>query len=284
MTTHKRTRRLVRTLATAAVAALAVTVLASGGSAARAAVPSNTAPPTVSGTAQEGQTLTVNEGTWTGSPTFTYAWLRCDKDGGSCATISGANAKTYMLKTVDNANTLRARVTAHNADGSASATTVPTGVVAAAQPTTSTTTTSPQPNPNGCAPGQSSGTVQIANVSLPQRLLVDHFSVSPGVIHSNTNDLTVQVHVSTTCGASVSGALVYAAGVPFNQFSIPSEQQTDANGTATLTMHRLGGFPAARQQHLFVMMIRARKAGENVLAGVSTRRLVSSRVDLRTAV
>src|SRR5262249_52782216 len=161
-------------------AALAVTVLAAGGSAARLAAPTNTAPPTVSGTAQDGQTLTANDGTWIGSPTFTYAWLRCDKDGGSCSTISGANSKTYMLKTVDVANTLRARVTAHNADGTASATTVPTGLVAAAQTTPSTTTTpttSTTPGGNGCAPGQSSGTVPITNVSLPQRLLVDRFSV-----------------------------------------------------------------------------------------------------------
>jgi len=268
-----------RTIAALAVAALALMALATGGSAARLVAPTNTAPPTISGTAQENSTLTTNEGTWTGSPTFTYAWLRCDKDGGSCSTISGANDKTYTLKTVDNANTLRVRVTGRNADGSNSATSVPTGVVAAAA------APQPAPSPNGCT-GQSSGsgTVQISNVALPQRLLIDHFSVNPGVVHRNTNDLSVQVHVTTTCGGSVSGALVYATGVPFNQFSIPSEGQTDANGMVTLQMHRLGGFPAARNQHLFVMMIRARKSGENVLAGVSTRRLVSSRVDLTTAV
>jgi hypothetical protein len=290
MSNRKRVLSVAGVAVLVAAAAASLGGFAARGGAAAAVGPANSSPPTVSGTVREGSTLTASTGSWNGAEpiTFTYAWLRCDKDGGSCSTISGANANTYPLKTVDVANTLRVRVTAHNADGTVSATSVPTAVVAAAQTTPSTTTTSTTttttPNANGCAPGQSSGTVPITNVSIPQRLLVDRFSVSPGVIHRDTNDLTVQVHVATTCGASVSGAIVYAAGVPFNQFSIPSEQQTDGSGMATLTMHRLGGFPAARQQRLFVMMIRARKSGENVLAGVSTRRLVSSRVDLRTSV
>ena len=68
--------------------------------------------------------------------------------------------------------------------------------------------------------------------------------------------------------------------VPFNQFSVQPEQPTDANGNATITMHQLKGFPAARNQHLLVMMLRARKPGESVLGGISIRRLVSTRVDI----
>ena len=75
---------------------------------------------------------------------------------------------------------------------------------------------------------------------------------------------------------NVQGALIYVTAVPYNQFSIPNEAQTGADGWASLDMQRLGGFPATQKQQLLVMFARARRrrAARRHLA----RRLVSFRV------
>ena len=77
------------------------------------------------------------------------------------------------------------------------------------------------------------------------------------------------------------GAVVYAPAVPYNQFTDPGEAATGADGWAQVTVSQLSGFPAARSQQLLVVFARARKPGEDVLGGVSTRRLISFPVDLR---
>jgi hypothetical protein len=80
--------------------------------------PTNTAPPTISGTAQQGKTLTESHGTWTGEPTgFTYQWLRCNGEGTGCAAITGATAQSYVLRAADVEHTLRVQETASNAGG-----------------------------------------------------------------------------------------------------------------------------------------------------------------------
>ena len=85
------------------------------------APPTNTTPPTISGTAKQGQTLTASNGSWTNSPTsFSYQWQRCDSAGANCAPISSATASTYALTSNEVGFTVRVAVTASNAGGSSS--------------------------------------------------------------------------------------------------------------------------------------------------------------------
>jgi len=230
----------------------------------------NTSPPTITGTAQEGQKLVGHRGQWSGSPTdYNDFWVRCDQDGGSCANISGAHDRTgYVLKSVDVGNTIRFKVQAKNADGSRFASSVPSAVVTAA-------TKAPPPVSDGCS--KHGGTLPVTAVSPPARLQIDQTQITPSTITYHTRSVTARFHVSA-CSGSVSGALVYTTAVPYGQFAIPNEQTTGSDGWATLQFSALAGYPASSKQKLLVMFVRARKPGESLLGGISTRRLVSFHV------
>lgn len=84
--------------------------------------PENSAVPTITGTTAVGSTLTCNPGTWSGSPTYAYAWLR------DTATIGGSTTSTYDVQSADTATTLTCQVTASNAGGDVSATSAGTTI------------------------------------------------------------------------------------------------------------------------------------------------------------
>jgi len=238
--------------------------------------PRNTSPPTISGDVSAGSTITADAGSWSGAQpmTFQYQWRICGANGDACRDIKGATAPTYKVGNDDIGNTIRVEVAASNSSGSGNEVSAPTVRVAAAP-------AAPAPAPTGC-PKLAAGVAaaSVTEVSPPARLQVDRF-IPSGVITAQMQTFTVRFHVSDTCGQSVSGASVYATAVPYRQVTVPPEVTTDASGWATLQFDRLAGFPAARSQQLMVMFVRARKAGEPPLAGISTRRLISLRVDLR---
>jgi hypothetical protein len=219
-----------------------------------AAAPQNTLAPAISGTPTEGQTLTVSNGTWTGSSpiTYRYEWQRCNPQGVNCAPIPGTTASTYTLAAADVSNKLQALVTASNSGGSAQKYSNQVGPIASAAGKTTSGTT-----------------VAAADVKLPDRLVVDRIQYPTGG-HSRT-PFTVRFHVSDTNGRSVSGALVYTIGLPYGRIANVPEQPTGQDGWVTFTID-----PTARAPRTgyIVQFVRARTPQGDLLAGASTRRLV----------
>ena len=114
--------------------------------------PASTAPPTISGSAQQGQTLTEAHGSWTNSPTgFTYQWLQCDSLGSGCVPIAAATHQTYVPVSEDVGHTLKVQETAANSGGSSSA---------ASSAATAVVKGNPPPPPANTAPPTISGTAQ----------------------------------------------------------------------------------------------------------------------------
>jgi lysophospholipase L1-like esterase len=76
--------------------------------------------PAVTGTAQQGQALTGDNGTWNpSSVVYTYQYRRCNTGGSSCVDIPGATNSTYALDAADVGSTVRLRVTATTNRGGA---------------------------------------------------------------------------------------------------------------------------------------------------------------------
>ena len=219
------------------------------------APPQNTAAPTVSGTPQEKETLKADPGTWQSSTdaTYSYAWQRCDAKGANCAAIANATAQTYVLTGDDVGRTVRVDVTAKNSVGSSSAASAPTDSVAAAS--------------------TNSTTVAATDVELPNRLVVDQVQFTPNPVKSRASIVTGRFHVSDTNGRSVTGALVYMIGIPYNRIGTVPEAKTGADGWASFQFKPTAKFPIVHGGAL-VVFVRARTPQGSVLAGSSTRRLV----------
>src|SRR5207248_2698513 len=122
-----------RTLAAAAVAGLVVVGAAGAVVSRSTAAPSNSSPPTISGTATVGTTVTANPGTWSGSApiTFQYQWQICNTDGNACHDVTNATAQTYQPTKDDTGNTVRVKVTATDSSGSTQTTSAQSALISA---------------------------------------------------------------------------------------------------------------------------------------------------------
>jgi hypothetical protein len=99
-----------------------------------ATAPSPVQAPIVQGTARDGETLSATDGSWTGTPSFGFQWLRCFADGSGCSDVTGATSRTYQLGLGEVGHSYRVRVTAGEGAGSASKTSAASPPVEAKPP------------------------------------------------------------------------------------------------------------------------------------------------------
>ena len=104
--------------------------------------PVDESPPSISGVAEQAQTLSVAAGEWSQSPTSTtYQWELCNASGESCSAVSGATAKTFVVPASALHLTLRVVVSEANAAGSGTPTaSAPTAAIVSDAPTISSIT------------------------------------------------------------------------------------------------------------------------------------------------
>jgi hypothetical protein len=233
--------------------------------------PTAKALPSVTGTAREGDTLTAVEGTWEDGDglTYSYQWQRCDPAGANCADIVAAATKAYVAQAPDVGKKLRVQVAATDPDGSSQAVSAVTRDVVArgADPTV---------RPDG-AQRLEDGTysIPVSSVALPERVNIARVEFRPSVIRSRV-PFTGRFRVMDTRGYAVRDALVYVTGVPFSRVSTVPETKTDVSGWATIQFTPTARLPL-RNGYFLTMFVRARKDGGDLLAGISTRRLVALR-------
>lgn len=219
--------------------------------------PKNVVKPSIGGDPRDGAVLTAAPGTWTGTQPITYAyqWNRCDQTGAACGAIAGATQTTYAVTASDVGHTLRVHVAAKNAKGATGADSNQTALVAPAKA-------------GGAA-------VSVSTINPPDRLIVDGVKFSPNPIRTR-GAVTARFHVSDTRGFAIQGALVYALGLPYGWVRGAPEVVTDSSGWATVTLRPTASMPL--RSGALVVFVRARKPGDSLLAGVSTRRLVQASI------
>lgn len=254
---------------------LAAVVIPTGHAHASAA-PVNTERPSLVVVPAVGSLLNVTRGEWSPPDSkLSYLWLFC-KGGLDCTAPNQPpfpDPNGFVLERSDIGYSYQAREFA---------TDPVSGEQAHADSGMSPVTIEPEGDLGitGCPAVPHARLLSINQIQPPARLQIDRHTSSPAVITRSTQRLTLRFHVVACDGLNVQGALLYATPTPYEQFVGP-EQATNADGWATITLARERFFPATPRQQNLIVFARARKRGEELLGGVSTRRLVSFPVRLQ---
>jgi hypothetical protein len=223
--------------------------------------PVNTSRPTISGTPTPGSRLTATRGSWSGDQpmTFGFRWIRCNAQGNDCGDISGATENEYVVQTADLGRTLRVRVIARNDDGTRTATSAQTAVVAE----------QPEPPPGTGVP--------VENLrAAGDRLFVAQVQFSPNPVTSRTAPITARVRVTDQRGRPVRGAMVFMRATPRVVQGQTLATGNDGWATLTLVPNRL--FPQPRSGFNVQFFIKAFRRGDPGLGGIAGYRLVQVRL------
>ncbi|HEU4972607.1 MAG TPA: hypothetical protein VFT35_11855 [Gaiellaceae bacterium] len=225
--------------------------------------PVNTSPPAVRGSLVNGQVVTADPGSWSGagSISFTYRWLRCNSQGGECASIGGATSRSYRLTSADVGHKMRFNVAARNSVGTTTALSGESAIVT-------------EPLPSG-AIRLPSGEISIPATSVPsnQRLIVSVVQFSPSRVTSRTAPITVRVRVKETRGYVVRDALVFVRSTP-RVTAGGDRQAATTDGWVTYQLAPNGNFPKPRNGFNVQFFVKAYRSGDPALAGIAAYRLV----------
>jgi hypothetical protein len=128
---HMMKKQIGRLVGLALVATFALGAVTASAS---ASPPENLQPPTTTPEQPEvgeGGYAFADAGLWTeGEASYKYQWYRCDSKGSSCSVIGGATSSLYYPVAADAIHTLVVEVTGTNSEGSASAKSAPTKLLA----------------------------------------------------------------------------------------------------------------------------------------------------------
>jgi hypothetical protein len=231
---------------TSATSAQTGVVAGSGGG---GSAPSNTALPTVTGTAVQGSALSTSSGSWSGSPTsFTYAWQDCDSTGSNCAGISGATASSYTLVGSDVGHTIRSVVTAQNTSGATPARSAQTAAVVASLGSTgcvlNATTSNFSSQVSAAQPGQ---TICLASgnygtwTGTTKAITVQ---AAPGATASMTDQFGSGASGFTLSGISALGGDIAgsATNITIENSTVNAEQDVETSGQVTFDNDQFPAF------------------------------------------
>jgi hypothetical protein len=132
--------------------------------------------------------------------------------------------------------------------------------------------------PSGAVSTPAGVSIPASSVTAGQaRLVIASVTFSPTTVRSRTKPIRVQLTVKDTRGFLIRDAIVFVRGVPERRVHPVAEVRTNKQGVAVVTLRPTKLLPLRTGGRLTVFT-RARKAGEPVNGGVSTRRLVSVRL------